>query len=228
MRRARARRPCEPIVPPSRPVPGRRGCAPRCPGRDHSRPCCGRRPHQRGGGGADTCTRRGGGCDPTNQPPTTSEPTGSGDWADDDASTGLLHSQSSERPGMTKTKADRNGKRSRHRGDNGSGSHGNGKPGSSTTACVPRRTEPRHPGRSGLPEAGVSVCASRNADDGIGAPSAGRWAGCALPCAPGYPIAPETAGYHVPPGPGSGPGMKALGRNLLRWDVAHRRHRPAR
>ena len=68
LRCARARRPCEPIVPPSRPVPGRRGCAPRCPGRDHSRPCCGRRPHQRGGGGADTCTRRGGGCDPTNQP----------------------------------------------------------------------------------------------------------------------------------------------------------------
>jgi hypothetical protein len=65
---------------------------------------------------------------PTSQP-TTSQPTGSGDWADGDASTGLLRSQSSERPGMTKIKADRNGKRSRHREDKGSASHANGKPG---------------------------------------------------------------------------------------------------
>ena len=65
---ARAWRPGEPIVPPSRPVPSGCWCVPRRPSRDHSRPCGGRRPHQCGCGGAGACTRRGGSRSPADEP----------------------------------------------------------------------------------------------------------------------------------------------------------------
>jgi hypothetical protein len=55
---------------------------------------------------------------------TVSPPAGSGDRADGDASTGRLRVQSVERPGKAKSKAGKDGKRSRKGEDQGSGDHG--------------------------------------------------------------------------------------------------------
>ena len=59
---------------------------------------------------------------------------------------------------------------------------------------------------------GRGVClASSSADDGIGVPSAGWWAGASYP-APGTAHHPRgPAGFHVPPGPGSGHGDEGPG-----------------